>query len=48
MIRLAFGVVAEPEPVHAARRERDHVLRRGAELDADEVVVHVDAEDDAS
>ena len=30
-------VVAEPEPVDAAGRERDHVLRRGAELDADQV-----------
>ncbi len=38
-------VVAEPEPVDAAGRERDHVLRRRAELDADEVVVDVDPED---
>ena len=41
-------VVAEAEPVDAAGRERDHVLRRGAELDADEVGVHVDAEDESS
>src|SRR3954451_5056402 len=38
-------VVAEPEPVDASGRERDHVLRRGAELDSDEVGVHVDAEE---
>ena len=37
-------VVAEPEPVDAAGGERDHVLRRRAQLDADEVVVDVDAE----
>ena len=37
-------VVAEAEPVDAAGRERDHVLRGGAELDADQVGVHVDAE----
>ena len=37
-------VVPEPEPVGAARGERDHVLGRGAELDADDVVVDVDAE----
>src|SRR5207253_1957906 len=29
-------VVAEPEPVDGARGERDHVLRRGTELDADQ------------
>ena len=40
-----LGVVAEAEAVDAAGGERDHVLRRGAELDADEVVVDVDAED---
>ena len=38
-------VVAEPQPVDAAGRERDHVLRRRAELDADEVRVDVDAEE---
>ena len=32
-----LGVVAEAEAVDAAGRERDHVLRGGAELDADEV-----------
>ena len=37
-------VVAEPEPVGPSRRERDHVLRRRAELDAEDVVVHVDTE----
>ncbi len=37
-------VVAEPEPVDAAGRERDHVLRGGADLDADQVGVDVDAE----
>ena len=37
-------VVAEPEAVGAAGGERDDVLRGGAELDADEVVVDVDAE----
>ena len=41
-------VVAEPEAVDAAGRERDHVLRRRAQLDADDVVVHVDAEERAS
>ena len=44
----ALRVVAEPEPVDAAGGERDHVLRRRGELDADEVAVHVDAEDRAS
>jgi hypothetical protein len=39
-------VVPQPEPVRPARSERDHVLRRRAQLDADDVVVHVDAEDD--
>ena len=34
------------EAVHAAGREGDHVLRGGAELDADEVVVDIDAEDE--
>ena len=41
-----LGVVAELEAVGAAGGERDHVLRRGAELDADEVVADVDAERD--
>jgi hypothetical protein len=41
-----LAVVAEAEPVDAAGRERDHVLRRGAELDADDVRVDVDAEDE--
>ena len=31
-------VVAEAEPVDAAGGERDHVLRGGAQLDADQVV----------
>ena len=39
-----LGVVAEPEAVDAAGRERHHVLRRRAELDPDEVGVEVDAE----
>ena len=38
-------VVAGAEPVAGAGRERDHVLRGGAQLDADQVVVEVDAED---
>ena len=37
-----LGVVAEAEPVDGARGERDHVLRRAAELDPDHVVVDVD------
>ena len=37
-------VVAEAEAVDAAGGERDDVLRRAAELDADDVGVHVDAE----
>ena len=37
-------VVAHTETVGASRGERDHVLRRGAELDADQVGVRVDAE----
>src|SRR5947208_5860864 len=41
-------VVAEPEPVDRARCERDHVLRSRAELDADEIVVDVDAEREAA
>mgnify|MGYP003694707347 CR=1 FL=1 len=40
----AFGVVAELEAVGATGGERDHVLRRRAQLDADDVVVDVDAE----
>ena len=36
-------VVAEAEAVDAAGREPDHVLRRRAQLDADEVGVRVDA-----
>ena len=45
VIERRLRVVAEAEPVDAAGGERDHVLRRGAELDADDVVVDVDAED---
>ena len=37
-------VVAQPEPVHRAGGQCDHVLRRPAELDADQVAVHVDTE----
>ena len=40
----SLGGLLRPEPVHPAGRERDHVLRSAAELDADDVVVHVDAE----
>src|SRR6266540_499860 len=40
-----LGVVAETEPVHGSGGERDHVLRRRAELDTDQVGVDVDAED---
>src|SRR3954470_20159126 len=40
-----LAVVAEAEPVDAAGRERDHVLRGRAELDAGEISVDVDAED---
>src|SRR5712691_3206954 len=39
-------VVPEAEPVDAAGGERDHVLRGGAELDADRIRIHVDAEGD--
>ena len=39
-------VVAEREPVRAARGQRDDVLRRRAQLDAGDVVAHVDAEED--
>ena len=38
-------VVAEPEAVDAAGRERDHVLRRGAQLDPDEIRIDVRAEE---
>src|SRR6478736_4530724 len=38
-------VVAEPEPVHAAGGESDYVLRRGTELDPDEVWIEVGPED---
>jgi hypothetical protein len=41
----ALRVIAETEPVDSARGERDHVLRRGGQLDADDVRVHIDAED---
>ena len=40
-----FRVVSEREPVGAARRERDHVLRCRTQLDTDHVVAHVDAEE---
>ena len=40
-----LGVVARADAVARAGGERDHVLRGGAELDADQVVVEVDAED---
>ncbi len=40
-----LGVVAEPQAVGSAGCERDDVLRGRAELDADDVVAHVDAED---
>jgi hypothetical protein len=36
---------AETEAVDAAGRERDHVLRRSAQLDPDEVLVDVGAEE---
>ena len=39
-------VVAELEPVDPAGGQRDHVLRRRRELDADEVLVDVDPEDE--
>ena len=45
VISAALRVVAEAEAVDAAGGERDHVLRRRAELDAGHVGVHVDAED---
>src|SRR3954463_10718647 len=38
-------VVAEPEPVDAAGRERDHVLRRRAQLDTYQVGIHVGPEE---
>ena len=38
-------VVAEAQAVRAARGERDDVLRGRAQLDAGDVVAHVDAED---
>src|SRR5436190_198065 len=38
-------VVAEPEPVHAARRERDHVFRSRAQLHAHQVGIDVGAEE---
>ena len=41
-----LGVVAEREAVRPTCGERDDVLRRRAELDADDVVAHVDAEED--
>ena len=45
VISAALRVVAEPEAVDAARRERDHVLRRRAELHAGEIRIHVHPED---
>ena len=44
VISAALPLSPMPEPVDGARAERDHVLRRRAELDPDEVGVHVDAE----
>ena len=41
-----LGVVAQREAVRPTGGERDDVLRRRAELDADDVVGHVDAEED--
>ena len=38
-------VVSEREAVGASRRERDHVLRCRTQLDAHDVVAHVDAEE---
>ena len=40
VISDAFELSPRLEPVDAARGERDHVLRGGAELDADDVGVH--------
>ena len=40
-----LAVVAEVEPVEGAGGERDHVLRGGAELDADDVRIDVRTED---
>jgi hypothetical protein len=39
-------VVAQAEAVDAAGREGDHILGGGAQLDADEVLVHVHTEDE--
>ena len=44
----AFALSPSAEAVDAAGGERDHVLRRRAELDADQVGVDVDAEDASS
>src|SRR2546426_9647 len=40
----SLGVVPEPHPVHRTRAESDHVLQSARELDADHVIVRVDAE----
>ena len=45
MISEAFALSPSLEPVDAAGRERDHVLRRRAQLDADEVRIDVGAEE---
>ena len=44
VIKPGARVVAEAEPVGGAGGDRDHVLERAAELDADHVVGAVDAE----
>ena len=41
----AFALSPSSRPSTRAGRERDHVLRGRAQLDADHVVVHVDAEE---
>ena len=43
--RAAFALSPSESPSAAARGEGDHVLRRGAQLDAGDVVGHVDAEE---
>ena len=48
VISAAFALSPSSSPSTHARGERDHVLRGGAELDADDVRVQVDAECRAS
>ena len=44
VISAALALSPAPSPSQAPAGERDHVLGRGAQLDADQIVVEVDAE----